>query len=261
MEDDHHKMYIYHHKTKDNEHKNNKNQYKMENNTPKTEGNTPKKRNNGYLTDQELLQRFGILFENIKTQPELKTELAEYGYDDNEIAKGKALYDKAFSEYQKNIKETQEETSAHHLFRQKLNELTKIYTTDRKKARIIFKDQNDTLINLRLKGRTAVSISTIIDDMRVFYTSLQQNPNLITPLNRLKIDEEHINTQLQSLANVEKAYAEYIKEKGESQQATKDKDQALANLEKWVREFYAIAKIALEDKPQLLESVSKFVKS
>lgn len=233
----------------------------MENNTPKTEGNAPKKKNNGYLTDQELLQRFGILFENLKTQTELKTELAEYGYDEAEIAQGKTLYDKALAEYQKNIKETQQETSAQHLFRQKLDELTNTYATDRKKARIIFKDQSDALTNLRLKGRTAVSISSIIDDTRVFYGTLQQNNTLLTPLNRLKINTEHINAQLSKLTEVEKAYADYTREKGESQQATKDKNQALAQLEKWVREFYAIAKIALEDKPQLLESVAKFVRS
>lgn len=233
----------------------------MDNNTPKTEGNTPKKRNNGYLTDQELLQRVGIVFENIKTQPELKTELAEYGYDEAEIAQGKTLYDKALAEYQKNIKEGQEETSAHHLFRQKLDELTSTYATDRKKARIIFKDQPDALTNLRLKGRTAVSISTIIDDTRVFYSTLQQNEALLSPLNRLKINAEHIIQQIQKLSEVEKAYADYTREKGESQQATKDKNLAFSNMEKWVREFYSVAKIALEDKPQLLESVSKFVRS
>lgn len=254
-------MHTDQHKTDNNEHKNNKNQHKMENNTPKTEGNTPKKRNNGYLTDQELLQKVGILFENIKTQLELRIELTEYGYDDVEIAKGKTLYDKALEEYQKNIREGQEETSAHHLFRQKLDELTSIYATDRKKARIIFKDQPDTLTNLRLRGRTAVSISTVIDDMRVFYSTLQENGALLLPLNRLKINAEHINAQLLKLNEVEKAYANYIREKGENQQATKDKNLAFSNMEKWVREFYAVAKIALEDKPQLLESISKFVRS
>lgn len=233
----------------------------MENNTPKTEDNTPKKRKNGYLTDQELLQKFGIVFENLKTQQELKTELTEYGYDETEIAKGKNLYDKALAEYQKNIKEGQEETSAHQLFRQKLDELTNIYATDRKKARIVFKDDMATLTNLRLKGRTAVSISTIIDDTRVFYSTLQQNGALLTPLNRLKINTEHISAQLLKLTEVEKAYADYTREKGESQQATKDKNNAITSLEKWMREFYAVAKIALEDKPQLLESVAKFVRS
>ena len=61
-----------------------------------------------------------------------------------------------------------------------------------------------------------------------------------------------IETQLTALADVKQAEATYVLERGESQQATKDKDAAFAAFEKWVSEFYAIAKIALEDKPQLL---------
>ena len=70
-----------------------------------------------------------------------------------------------------------------------------------------------------------------------------------------------IETQLTALADVKQAEATYVLERGESQQATKDRDAAFAAFEKWVREFYAIAKIALEDKPQLLESIGKFVRS
>lgn len=220
-----------------------------------------KKRKSYYISEQQLIQNVGILFENLKTQAELKTELAEYGYDEAEIAQGKTLYDKALAEYQKNIKEGQEETSAHHLFRQKLDELTSTYATDRKKARIIFKDQPDILINLRLKGKPSQSIAGMLDDMKIFYTTIQQNESLLNPLKRLKISAEHIAQQIQKLTDTEKAYADYTREKGESQQATKDKNLAFSNMEKWVREFYSVAKIALEDKPQLLESVSKFVRS
>jgi hypothetical protein len=101
----------------------------------------------------------------------------------------------------------------------------------------------------------------LLEDIEAFYKELKAKPDLLTPLNKLKITAEHIETQLTTLAEVKQAEAAYILEKGESQQATKDKDTAFAAFEKWVREFYAIAKIALEDKPQLLESIGKFVRS
>lgn len=216
---------------------------------------------NKYYSNQQILQDYGILFENIKNQSELASELAEYGYDTDEIAKGKVLYDKASQQYQKNIKETQEETSSHAAFNQKMEELLAVYTTDRKKVRIIYKDQVDILKNLRLKGRTTRVLAHLLDDIRVLYTTLKENTELLAPVKRLKIDETHLDKQLNKIQEVEKAYAFYIKEKGESQQATKDKDKAIAELEKWVRELYAIAKIALEDKPQLLESIRKAIKN
>ena len=81
------------------------------------------------------------------------------------------------------------------------------------------------------------------------------------PIKRLKVDETHISAQLNLLSDTQKAYENYTKEKGESQQATKDKDDALVALEKWVREFYSVTKIALEDKPQLMEALGKHTKS
>lgn len=100
-----------------------------------------------------------------------------------------------------------------------------------------------------------------MEETRAFYQLLDTNETLRNQLKQLKITEQDIKNQLQLLGEVEKSYADYQKEKGESQQATKDKNQAFATLEKWVRDFYSVAKIALEDKPQLLESVGKFVRS
>ncbi|NLT49572.1 MAG: hypothetical protein GXX85_01480, partial [Ignavibacteria bacterium] len=48
---------------------------------------------------------------------------------------------------------------------------------------------------------------------------------------------------------------------GESEDATKEKDAAFAKMDKWMSDFYAVARIALEDKPQLLEALGKIVKS
>ncbi len=57
------------------------------------------------------------------------------------------------------------------------------------------------------------------------------------------------------------ARAVYLKEKGESQDATKIKDAAIAKLDDWMSEFYAVAKIGLEDNPQLLEVLGKTVRA
>ncbi|AFL96977.1 hypothetical protein Q787_04315 [Ornithobacterium rhinotracheale H06-030791] len=36
-----------------------------------------------YFSNQQTLQDYGILFENLNTQTELKTQLADYGYEDS----------------------------------------------------------------------------------------------------------------------------------------------------------------------------------
>lgn len=212
-----------------------------------------------YVTIQDF-QNYGTIFENINKNDVLKTELAEYGYDETEIAKGKALYDDASQKLDLNKTETAEEKLAYDAFAKKFGELKKTYATDRKKVKIIYKDDDRTLSALAVKGVASIRTVALLDDMDTLYKQLQTNETLRNPLKRLKITDQHIAAQLTLLEEVKKKYSDYLKEKGESQQATKDKDEALAKLEKWVREFYAITKIALEDKPQLLESVGKLVR-
>ncbi|RRD60443.1 hypothetical protein [Tannerella forsythia] len=57
------------------------------------------------------------------------------------------------------------------------------------------------------------------------------------------------------------ARADYLREKGESQDATKQKDAAFRAIETWLSDFFAVARIALEDNPQLLEALTKIVRS
>ncbi len=63
------------------------------------------------------------------------------------------------------------------------------------------------------------------------------------------------------ISELETARAVYLKEKGgESQDATKGKDAAFAKIDDWMSEFYAVAKIGLEDNPQLLEALGKTIR-
>lgn len=213
-----------------------------------------------YLSNEQMIQNYGVLFQNLSKDTELVTELAEYGYDAGKIAKGKALYDKAIDSYQKNKKETAEETSASTLFRQKLEEITKIYLSDRKKAKVVFKNQGDILKNLSLNGRASQVIANSIQEMKDLYGNLNENDDLKNAIRILKITPEHIKSQLDKIKETEATYADYLQERGESQQATQEKNKAFNELDKWVRELYSFARVALDDKPQLLESIAKVVK-
>lgn len=211
--------------------------------------------------EQKLLQNYGVLFENIKKDTLLANELAEYGYDAESIAIGETLYTNLLTAYSSNIKETAEETTSYAVFNKLYAGLVATYKTDRKKAKIIYKDQADVLKNLKVDGALPFRNASIMDVMNTFYTTLQNNEPLVTPLTRLKVTNDHIAQQLAHLTQTQQAYAAYVQENGESQQATIDKNKAFDAVTKWITEFYAIAKIALEDKPQLLESVAKLVRN
>ncbi len=213
------------------------------------------------FSQQGLLRDYKVVFDNLETQTTIKTEMADFGYDATEIAKGKALYDTANTLYLQNIKEDQEQIASYATFSENFEQLVNVYKVDRKKAKIIFKNQEEKRKILKLKGLIPRRQAELLSTIEVFYTTIQQNEELKTPLNRLKINDEHITSQLEQLNQTNASYADYIREKGENQDATKHKDEAIKALEEWIHEFYSIAKIALEDHPQLLESVAKFIRS
>ena len=214
-----------------------------------------------YLSNEQMLRNFGAMFENLSKEGDLKTELAEYGYDENKISEGKALYNEARKYFDINLKETREETSASLVFQEKYQNIQKKYSVHRKKARIVFEENEEALRQLKLKGNASRAIASAMEEMRAFYQLLDTTPSLLTPLKQLKISEQDVKSQLQEFPEVEKAYATYLQEKGESQQATKDKNKSFEALDKWVSKFYKVAKIALEDRPQLLEALGKFVRN
>lgn len=214
-----------------------------------------------YLSNEQILQDFGALFLNLTKETELATEMASYGYDKEKVAEGKALYDKANELYLKNKKENADETTASLEYRKKLDELLEIYTNHRKRAKVVFRDQADTLKLLALSGSASRNRAGLLKEIEILYVNLNNNETLLNEVKIMKISAEDIKSQIQRLNDVQTAHANYLQEKGESQQATKDKNEAFAKLEKWVRNLYAVAKIALEDKPQLLEGIGKIIKS
>lgn len=214
-----------------------------------------------YLSNEQILQDFGALFLNLTKETELATEMASYGYDKEKVAEGKALYDKANELYLKNKKENADETTASLEYRKKLDELLEIYTNHRKRAKVVFRDQADTLKLLALSGSASRNRAGLLKEIEILYVNLNNNETLLNEVKIMKISAEDIKYQIQRLNDVQTAHANYLQEKGESQQATKDKNEAFAKLEKWVRNLYAVAKIALEDKPQLLEGIGKIIKS
>jgi len=214
-----------------------------------------------YLSNFEMLQSYSVIFENFKKNEDLAKELSEYGYGIEKMSNGKDLLDKANELYSINIQKKQEETTSSVNYQKIYTEVTQMYSSHRKRAKIIFKNDENILRNLRINGASIRTKSEYTEDIKVFYGTLSHSEELKNKLKQVKVFPEEIEEQLIKINQVKTAYEDYLKYKGESQQSTKDKNKAFDSLDKWVKDFYQIAKLTFEDRPQLLEIFGKFVRS
>ena len=177
------------------------------------------------------------------------------------LTEGKTLLTKTLQALDFNKKEDDETTEAYKNFTELKENLAKTYTLHRKKGKVIFRKEPTTLNKLALTGSLPTAYIKWLETVKKFYTVAAADSDIQSKLVRLKITTEEINGTIQLITNLELARAEYLREKGESQDSTKSKDKAFGEIDDWMSEFYAVAKIALEDNPQLLESLGIFVRS
>ena len=207
------------------------------------------------------LEAYRVALENVGSQEQIASQMLEMGYDDALLAEGRALLKETQEKYQMNKKEDAEQSEAYERFAKLWGEMDAAYRLHRKKAKVISRNEPGMLEKLAAVKSVPSSYVKWVQIMRSFYGELSADEALQQKVSRLKLRPEEIQTALERIELLEKARAEYLKEKGESQNATQIKEEAFARLDNWMSEFYSVARIALDDSPQLLEALGKQVRN
>ncbi len=212
-------------------------------------------------TQKERLEQYNTTFENALNHPVITPTLAEFGFDEAKLTEGKQLYIVAKNAYDFKITEDDETREAKHELDTKLDELFSIYYPHRKKAKAIFKKDPVTLHLLGIHGSIPTDYLSRMEIIQKFYTEILNDETLQQRFAAIKITLEDLTKANNVAAEVVSNRFEYVREEGESQDATKNKLAALKIIDDWMDDFYDIAKIAFEDNPQLLEVLGVFVRS
>lgn len=212
------------------------------------------------FSQEKILQDTGILLDNLKNQPTIAQKMSAFKYDDDKIEEGKMLWNKAKELYELTKAESAESTTTHADYTAKLEVLREAYQLDRQKVKTLYKGKNEVLKTLVVDKAEARAYTLWISEVERFYKALEEQTELLKELEVMQMSLPEVKKQQVKVQEVIAAYITYIREKGESQDATKKKDEAFRNLIEWARTCYAVAKIALKDDKQLLESLAKLVK-
>lgn len=196
-----------------------------------------------------------VAIDNALSDAEIKGYLADYGYDESRLNEGKALYETALQLHQKQKAEYGDQVSATREFKDQWKAAGREYMKFVKLARIALKSQPGALLKLDLNGERKKTFSGWLSQTKQFYINALGDSEVLTALAGFGITPEKLQAGQQLVLDTESANAAQEKEKGEAQQATPERDTAMDQLDEWKSDFTAVARIALEEKPQLLEKL------
>jgi hypothetical protein len=190
---------------------------------------------------------------NAQTNPEIKAALVLSGYDDAKMQEGEALYTKASGLQTKKVKEYGEQFTATDALSLAKTTANKTYMMHIKIARIVFNGDRGAGESLQISGERNESLSGWLKQAKAFYSNALSVPEVIEALARYGISQARLTEGQAQMNEVETKLNSQLKEKGEAQAATQQRDEAFDALQDWMSDFIAISRIALEGNSQYLE--------
>ncbi len=184
---------------------------------------------------------------------EISIPLAQFGYNSARIKEGEVLYETAKELQAKQIKEYGEQYDATNTLFLARAMANKTYIVHVKIARIALRNNPETNASLQLMGSRKNSLSGWLKQANAFYTNALNTPKVLASLAKFNINEKQLKEGKALVNKLESSFNAQLKEKGEAQMATKERDAAMDKLQDWISDFIAIARIALASEPQLLE--------
>ncbi|MEL6492997.1 MAG: hypothetical protein AAFQ95_23855 [Cyanobacteria bacterium J06621_3] len=206
-------------------------------------------------SQSQVLHQATITIENALNNPDILSHLSEFGYTAPRIRAGRALY-KAVAAAQLTQQAAQgEQITATAALNAAWKAAKESYTPHLKIARIAFKGRVGIATELALTGRRKKDLASWLAQTSQFYTNALANEQTLMGLAQYGITDQKLKAAQAKVTDLTAASALQKKRKGEAKSATEKRDQCLAELRGWLSDFRTVAKIALAEDLQRLESL------
>jgi hypothetical protein len=189
-----------------------------------------------------------------RNNPEILERMNKYGYTAERIARGEQLLTVARQSVALHAEEYGDQYAATGELGLMWSDTYADYMITLKVVRVAFRKQPGKLHEFNAAGRRNRSLSGWLNDARVLYANIQA-PEALEVMSAYGYTVERLQREQQKVEEVAVLFGKRLGETGEAQQSTKERDKAIDDLYDWYSDFRAIARIALYDKPQLLEAL------
>jgi hypothetical protein len=204
---------------------------------------------------QDKLHSIYLAISGALANADIQEYLAEFNWDVPRIEQGHTLYEAALQLVQKQRAEYGDQCQATQTLQAARKKAADPYMRYLKVARTTFKGDVGAAQKLDLNSARARALSGWLKQARQFYEGALQDETLLSQLAEDGITRARLTAGKALVDAVEEASIAQAKERGEAQDATQARNAALKALNAWHSDFIAVARVALQDRPQLLEKL------
>ncbi|MCP5048388.1 MAG: hypothetical protein GY940_14560 [bacterium] len=218
----------------------------------------PRKNRHKFATDkarENLLAKARVAVTNSTTYPEIKTEILRWGVDEVLFKEGFKLHKKADLSIDTQAEKRDELIAATGELNRKIKEGRKMYIDHLNLARIAIGNRIKFQMALGLKGKRHAQLGRWLDQARLFYQNALDTPEILKLLRIVGLTREKLLAGINMMAGIDEAEDFRAQKKGESIQATIDRDDVFEELSIWLSAFYLVCKMVFHSGPdrQILE--------
>lgn len=195
---------------------------------------------------------------NAKNTPAISKQLNTLGYNGNKMLKGIALMDDVL--HWQSVKNTHygAQKTATDALKEDGQVFKKQYMEHVGLARIAFKEDRGASSTLEIDNPRQKTLGGWLTQATTFYGQLAQYTET---MGKYGVSPEAISAAQEQLQALKTRRDAQLQRKGEAQDATEKRNHAMKALNTWMKEFRQVARIAMKDDPQLLETLGIVVKA
>jgi hypothetical protein len=197
-----------------------------------------------------------VALNNALHTPTILAALSRFGFDEARLQEGLVLLDEARARrtaQEQAYDKQYQATKALYDLRKQVD--AQHYAVHRRLARLALKNQPERWRALRLSERKQSTLPAWADQTTAFYTHSLADPGILETFAEFNITQQDLEQALALVQQVSELKTVQEREKSAAQQATQARDNAFNALSELLIRFREVARIALADTPQLLESL------
>ncbi len=206
-------------------------------------------------SEAEQLKAAGIIVDNSLSTPEIITEIAKKGYDETELQAGKS---KITTAQQALSDQTKKEGIAQDATKAEAAAKTDAHSAYQDLAQILrgkYPPNSPELVKVGLVGSEPNTTADLIKGGYTLFDNAASDAEIAAYILIKGYTPEFIQSERAKIAAYEQANKDQVKAIGAASDSTKAKVTAFKDMNDWLSEYKASAKVALRKKPALLEQL------